>query len=98
MDVHELTSRLIEHGEKLASHEEELKTLFNQQKNIENLAASSYELAQSVKELTVKVNDVDGRLEAIESEKRNKSFAVWQIVMSALIGGAITYCVTLLLH
>lgn len=98
MDIHELTSRVIAHGEKLVAHEEEIKTLFNQQKNIESLAASSYELAQSVKELTIKVNNVDERLEVIEGEKRNKGFAIWQIAMSAIIGGAITYCITLLLH
>lgn len=97
MDVHQLTEKAIAHEARLAAHDEELKTLFNQQKNIEKLADSTRELAQSVKGLTVRVNDVDDRLDTIEGEERKKRFAVWQIIVSALFGGALTYLVTLAL-
>lgn len=97
MDVHELTSRVIEHGEKISAHDEEIKTLFNQQKNIERLANTTQELALSVKDLTAHMCGVEDRLETIESEKQQKGFAVWQAVISALVGGGITYIITSLL-
>lgn len=98
MDLKDLTVKVVEQGERIAAHEEEIKTLFNQQKNIEQLADSTYELAMSVKELNYKVSNVDDRVVEMENEKRQKHFALWQIVMSALLGGMITYCVTLLLR
>lgn len=98
MDLKDLTVKVVEQGERIAAHEEEIKTLFNQQKNIEQLADSTYELAMSVKELNYKVSNVDDRVAEMENEKRQKHFALWQIIMSALLGGMITYCVTLLLR
>ena len=97
MDVRQLTEKTIAHEARLAAHDEELRTLFNQQKNIEKLEDSTRDLEQSVKELTVRVNDVDDRLDTIEGEERKKRFAVWQIIVSALFGGALTYLVTLAL-
>lgn len=97
MDMHELTSRVIKHGEKISAHDEEIKTLFNQQKNIERLANTTQELALSVKDLTAHMCGVEDRLETIESEKQQKGFAVWQAVISALVGGGITYIITSLL-
>ena len=97
MDLHELTSRVIEHGEKISAHDEEIKTLFNQQKNIEKLATTTQELALSMKELTAHMCGVEDRLEIIEGEKRQKGFAIWQIVVSAIVGGAVTYLATSLL-
>ena len=94
MDIHELTSRGFEHGEKISAHDEEIKTLFNQQKNIEKLAQTTQELALSVKELTAHMCGVEDRLETIEKEKKQKSLAVWQAVISAIVGGAVTYLVT----
>lgn len=94
MDLHELTSRVIEHGEKISAHDEEIKTLFNQQKNIEKLATTTQELALSMKELTAHMCGVEDRLEIIEGEKRQKGFAIWQIVVSAIVGGAVTYLAT----
>ena len=96
MDLHELTSRVIEHGEKISAHDEEIKTLFNQQKNIEKLATTTQELALSMKELTAHMCGVEDRLEVIEGEKRQKGFAVWQIVVSAIVGGVATYLATYL--
>lgn len=97
MDIHELTDRVVKHGEKIAAHDEEIKTLFNQQKNIEKLAQTTQELALSVKELTAHMCGVEDRLETIEKEKKQKSLAVWQAVISAIVGGAVTYLVTSLL-
>ena len=97
MDIHELTSRVVGHGEKIVAHEEEIKTLFNQQKNIEKLAQTTQELALSVKDLTAHMCGVEDRLEIIESEKKQKSLAVWQAVVSAIVGGVITFVITNLL-
>lgn len=97
MDIHELTSRVVEHGEKISAHEEEIKTLFNQQKNIERLANTTQELALSVKDLTAHMCGVEDRLEIIESEKKQKSLAVWQAAVSAVVGGVAMYLVTSLL-
>lgn len=98
MDVHELTKKAFEQGELLARHESDIKTLFNNQKDIKALAESTQELALSVKELAGRMSEVDERLELIENEKRQKNYAVWQIVMSALIGGMATYIVTAVLR
>lgn len=98
MDTHELTAKVFQYEKTIAEHQEKIHTLFNQQKNIEKIASSTQELALSVKELAGRVNDVDDRLELIESEKRQKGYALWQIVMSALIGGVITYVITAVLY
>lgn len=97
MDLHELTKKAFEHGELLARHEGDIKTLFNNQKDIKSLAESTQDLALSVKELAGRMSEVDERLELIESEKRQKGFALWQIIMSALVGGVITYAITAIL-
>ena len=94
MDLKEITNRVFEHGEIISAHEQEIKTLFNQQKNIEKLATTTQELALSMKELTAHMCGVEDRLEIIEGEKRQKGFAIWQIVVSAIVGGAATYLVT----
>ena len=97
MDVHQLTDKAMEHEARLAAHEEELKTLFNQQKNIEKLADSTHELAKSVERLTENVNEVDQRLHTIESTARKRGAVIWQTVVSAVIGGGITYLITQIL-
>lgn len=97
MDIHELTDRVVKHGEKIVAHDEEIKTLFNQQKNIERLANTTQELALSVKDLTAHMCGVEDRLETIENEKKQKSLAMWQAVVSAVIGGVITFIITSLL-
>lgn len=97
MDMRQLTDKTMEHEARLAAHEEELKTLFNQQKNIEKLADSTHELAKSVERLTENVNDVDQRLDTIESTTRKRGAVIWQAVVSAIVGGGITYIVTQLL-
>ena len=96
MDIHEITTRVFEHGEMLSAHEQEIKTLFKQQKNIEALTESTQNLAISVKEIAIQQKDISDRVADIESEKRQKGFAIWQIVVSAVVGGAVTYLVTAL--
>ena len=98
MDTGKLTGIVMEHEAKLSAHGEELKTLFSQQKDIKALAKSTQELALSVRDLAGRVNDVDGRLEIIEQDKRHKGSIVWQTIVSALLGGALTYIITLALR
>ena len=98
MDTHELTVKVFQYEKTLAEHQEKIHTLFNQQKNIEKLASSTQELALSVKELAGRVNDVDDRLELIENEKRQKGYALWQIIISAVVGGFVTYIISNILR
>lgn len=86
--------RLQEHGEHLARHDEQIKTLFTQQADIKGLADSTHSLALSVEKLTQKVVALEEDIEIMSEEKRNKGFAVWQIIMSAIIGGAATFVLT----
>lgn len=97
MDNPTLTKHVVEHGEMLARHDSDIQTLFRQQDSIEKLTDSTHKLAISVGKLTDKVAAVDERLDNIEGEKRQKGFAIWQIVMSAVLGGAVTYLVTMIL-
>lgn len=98
MNLEQLTNKTVEHEAKLAAHEEELKTLFRRQDELQVLAKSTQDLAISVRDLAGKLNDVDERLESIEVDKQKKSFAIWQIAVSAILGGALTYLVTIALQ
>jgi predicted nucleic acid-binding Zn-ribbon protein len=91
MDTIQLTEEIMELSKKTASHDQQIKTLFHQQAEIKKLTDATHELALSVKDLTNNIMNVDERVRCIEDEKRKKSFAVWQIVAGALIGGAIGY-------
>ena len=93
-----LEERVQDNGERLARHTEQIKTLFAQQEQIEKLAESTHALALSIEKLTNRVCSVEDDLDIINSEKRQKSFAVWQIVVSAIIGGAATFILTHILH
>ena len=97
MDTSHLTEKVLEHEAMLAAHTQELKTLFNQQKNIEQLTENTRMLAESVRELTVKMNDVSERVQVIEEEGRQRRFAVWQIVMTAVLGGIAGYVLNMLI-
>ena len=98
MTVEQLTEKTMQHEAKLAAHDEELKTLFQRQGELQTLAKSTQDLAISVRDLAGKLNDVDERLETIEDDKKKKGFAIWQIAVSAILGGALTYLVTLALQ
>lgn len=90
--------RLQEHGEHLARHDEQIKTLLSQQADIKTLAESTHSLAMSVEKLTQRICSVEDDLEVLNAEKRQKSFAVWQIVVSAIVGGIVTYVLTNILR
>ena len=94
MDIHEITTRIFEHGEILSAHEQEIKTLFKQQKNIEALTESTQNLAISVQEIAIQQKDISERVADIEGEKRQKNLAIWQAAASAVVGGVVTYLVT----
>lgn len=89
--------RLQEHGEHLARHDEQIKTLFAQQSAIKELTESTHSLAMSVEKLTTRVCSIETDIGNINTEKKQKNFALWQIVMSAIIGGGITFLITTIL-
>ena len=93
-----ITERLQEHGEHLARHDEQIKSLFLQQADIKGLADSTHSLALSVEKLTQKVVVLEENIEEMNDERRKKGFAVWQIVTYAVVGGAVTFLVTQILH
>ena len=95
MDAYHLTKKVMEHEAALAAHNEEIKTLFVQQKNIEALAKSTQEIAEAVLELTMRVNELDEQFDILHTDKRNRVFVIWQALVSALVGGGITYLITL---
>lgn len=97
MDVHQLTTKVMEHEATLAAHKEELKTLFTQQKNFEKMVKSIQEMAEALQLMNVRVNSIDERLDTMEGEKSQRRFALWQILLSALAGGAVTYIITYLI-
>jgi uncharacterized membrane protein YjjP (DUF1212 family) len=97
MDVHQLTTKVMEHEAALAAHKEELKTLFTQQKNFEKMVKSIQEMAEALQLMNVRVNSIDERLDTMEGEKSQRRFALWQILLSALAGGAVTYIITYLI-
>nr|DAM30250.1 MAG TPA: hemolysin [Caudoviricetes sp.]DAS99370.1 MAG TPA: hemolysin [Caudoviricetes sp.] len=97
MDVHQLTTKVMEHEAALAAHKEELKTLFTQQKNFEKMVKSIQEMAEALQLMNVRVNSIDERLDTMEGEKSRRRFALWQILLSALAGGAVTYIITYLI-
>lgn len=97
MDVHQLTTKVMEHEAALAAHKEELKTLFTQQKNFEKMVKSIQEMAEALQLMNVRVNSIDERLDTMEGEKSQRCFALWQILLSALAGGAVTYIITYLI-
>ena len=97
MDVHQLTTKVMEHEAAIAAHKEELKTLFTQQKNFEKMVKSIQEMAEALQLMNVRVNSIDERLDTMEGEKSQRRFALWQILLSALAGGAVTYIITYLI-
>lgn len=97
MDVHQLTTKVMEHEAALAAHKEELKTLFTQQKNFEKMVKSTQEMAEALQLMNVRVNSIDERLDTMEGEKSQRRFALWHVLLSALAGGAVTYIITYLI-
>ena len=89
---------IIDHESRISKHTEDIKTLFEQQKDIRDLAKATQEMAKNMAALTEQMKSMDGRMMAFEEAKGKKSFAIWQIVMSALLGGTIAYIISTILH
>lgn len=103
METNRITEKLIEHSERLSAQDSAIsaisETLGDIKKRSEEHGAivnSIHELALSVRELTGKVADVDGRLAAVEHDRREKSHSLWQIILSAALGGLATYIFSLI--
>lgn len=93
-----LEERVQENGEHLARHDEQIKSLFKQQEDIKKLVESTHTLALSVEKLTTRIGNIEDDIQVLTTEKRQKSYAIWQIIMSAVIGGAATFLVTQILR
>jgi len=94
----DLEERVQENCEHLVRHDEQIKTLFVQQEDIKKLAESTHALAISVEKLTSRICTVEDDLQLINADKRQKTYAIWQVVVSAIIGGAATFILTHILH
>lgn len=103
METNRITEMLIEHSESLSRHDSSISALADSVDDIKRrseehgaIVNSIHELALSVRELTGKVADVDGRLAAVEHDRRLKSHSIWQIILSAAMGGLATYIFSLI--
>lgn len=97
MNTEQLTEKILNHESRLSKHTEDIKTLFEQQKAINDLAKSTQSMATNLATLTEQVKSMNDRVSSFEEEKAKKGFAIWQIVISAALGGVITYVMTNLL-
>ena len=97
MNTEQLTEKILNHESRLSKHTEDIKTLFEQQKAINDLAKSTQSMATNLATLTEQVKSMNDRVSTFEEEKAKKGFAIWQIVISAALGGVITYVMTNLL-
>ena len=98
MNQENVVEKLLDHESRISKHTEDIKNLFEQQKDIRKLADATQEMAKNMAALTEQMKSMDGRMMAFEEDKGKKGFAIWQIVMSALVGGVVTYIVTNLLR
>ena len=85
------------HSTEIAKQEQQIKTLFEQQKEIRELAKSTNNLALAVEKLAEQFKNVDGRIGAIENDKRYHANIIWACVATGVIGAAITFLMTSLL-
>ena len=89
-----VVEKILDHESRISKHTEDIKTLFEQQKTIRDLANSTQDMATNVAALTEQIKSLNSRVVAFEEDKGKKNFAVWQIIVSALLGGTITYIVS----
>ena len=89
------------HGRTIAEVEAQNREQFNrlcvledQSKELKALAQNTNEIALSLRTIDGKVDDVEGRVSEMEEDRKQKSHAIWQIVISALLGGGLTFAVT----
>lgn len=97
MTNEQLTQISIEQAERISHIEADVKTLFTELKAYHEIVEGIHELALSVQKLSDRIENMDVRLGAIENDKRTKAHAIWQIVVSAVLGGGLTLLVTTLL-
>lgn len=104
MNNEDLTKKTVEQAEDISTCKADIKEIFERLKKLEEhekehgkLLESINEWALNTKELAGNVRNVEERLEIIEQNGRQKNFAVWQIAASALIGGIITFAMTMIL-
>lgn len=104
MTPDQLEQRTIDQEAQIAKNTASIQNIYHQLDNhnariVENSKTINaiHDLALSVRELSGKVEDVDCRLGQLEHDKRQKHHALWQIIMSAVIGGALTFAVTKIL-
>lgn len=101
MTLEALTEKTMNQEAQIAKNAADISTIFHQLDNhneriVENSKTINaiHDLALSVRELTGKVDDVDKRVKSIEEEKKQRTHAIWQIIVSAVIGGGLTLLVT----
>lgn len=100
-----------ESTENMAKLIAENREQFNRIETIENLSGEIKSLTESVHSIALSTHDIKGeignvkgelthvgdRLGVIENDKRQKNLAVWQVFVSALLGGGLTLLVTKML-
>ncbi|MEZ4358136.1 MAG: hypothetical protein R2876_05870 [Eubacteriales bacterium] len=88
---------LFSHTTEIAEHGQQIKTLFEQQKEIRELAKSTNNLALSVEKLAEQFKNIDGRLGAIENDKRYKINMIWASLATGVIGAVVAFLMATLL-
>ena len=79
-------------------HAEQIKTLFERQKEIKELTESVHTIAMSLKDTKGELKGVNERLERIEETTRYKSRTVWACLVTGVLGAAVAYAVSTILH
>lgn len=104
MTLEKLTEITYEQGQDIEHNKADISELMGRVEKLEcatkehgTIVESIYELALSIKELTGQVNNIDNRLGIMEQETRDKRFATWQIIISAILGGGLTFAITKIL-
>lgn len=97
MNNEQITEKVMEHEGRICGLEKTVMTIAEQQVDIKSLVDSTHSLALSVQKLTDKVSSIDERTKFLESDKRQKSFAIWNIAVAGTLGAVITYVVTTIL-
>lgn len=101
MDNALLTQKTMEQEAKIAHQQADIEEIFRQQKKQDakieensKMLTVIHELVVTMTEVKCGVQDLNERVEIIENDKRTKAHAVWQIIISAVIGGGLTLLIT----
>lgn len=84
--------KLIEIEQRSKSNTKRIDTLEEKQDDIHTLALSVKELAMETKEMRKDLNKIDERVHLIEDKPSKRLDLIWGYIMSAVIGGAISFC------